>query len=191
MIELNAFEMPRRELFKLARLELLRNFWGLMGIALILWGLYIICLQWAIAISHWWFLGIFLFVLIVCTILPYFLCWHYFPEKHTHLYQKTTISFDVDKLHILCEDGLESHILWVHIVKADRIGNYYRLYQHDFSYVPVLVSAFHSEEDRMRFETEILGDKLKPFPWKRHVVTLLICTCVLGVLHVLPILLKT
>jgi len=50
------------------------------------------------------------------------------------------------------------------------------------SFIPVPISAFHSENDRIRFESEILGDKLKKqtFPWKSLLIFLLVSACLLG-----------
>jgi len=49
-------------------------------------------------------------------------------------------------------------------------------------YYPIPFSAFRSEEDRIRFETEILGDKLKTkaIPWKKILVFLLVSAFLIG-----------
>jgi len=100
--------------------------------------------------------------------------------KNTWLYQKRKISFDADKVHFHAEDGLEAHIPLSHILKIDRSGGYYRLFflNRFTAYILIPVSAFHSEEDRMRFETEILM-KISPRAtlWKKIGITLLILVC--------------
>jgi len=126
--------------------------------------------------------------LIVYSILYYSLCRKALPlANETHLFQKRKVSFADDKFHIQCEDGSESHVLLSHVIKADRLGEYYRLFLNRLNFSPILVSAFRSEEDRLRFETEILGDKLKAntIPWKAILIFLVVSACLLGSVYVM------
>jgi hypothetical protein len=178
MIELDEFAMTRNDYFRLIFRHTLKIVcWGYAYVAVILIAL-------MIPSGNWYFLFVSLVVtLIVYSILLFILCRYLLPSaKETHFYQKRKISFDVDKFHIQCEDGSESHILLSHVVRADIAGNFYRLYLNKRNYSAILVSAFKSEEDRLRFETEILGDKLKTqaVPWKAILIFLVVSACLLG-----------
>jgi hypothetical protein len=102
--------------------------------------------------------------------------------KDTTTYQKRKISFDTDKFHIQTDDGSESHILLTHFPKVYRLGNYYCVFLDTASFMPIPVTAFRSEEDRIRFETEIFGDKFKTnsFSWKPLLIFLLVSACLIG-----------
>ncbi|MGL4943498.1 MAG: hypothetical protein ACRC46_09945 [Thermoguttaceae bacterium] len=156
-IELDEYAITRSDYAKLIfRSSVKRCFWvGFCG-AMALLAL-------AILSGNWFFLTITLPILlgvigVVCTIQ----CWYNVPSpKAVHLYQKRKTSFDEDQFHIKAEDGSESHLSLSHIEYADRCWRYYRLFLNKVSYVPIPTSAFRTEDDRRRFETEILAGKLK------------------------------
>jgi len=112
--------------------------------------------------------------------------------NNTILYQKRNISFEVDKFRVQAEDGSEACILLKHMLQANRSGDYYRLFLWNrMVYLLIPVSAFRSEEDRIRFETEILGNKMKKesshaILWKRIGVffCMLACVGMLLLLHI-------
>ena len=178
MIELDEFAMTRNDFFWLIfRHTLTRFCWAYAYVAVSFIALMILHDDLAAL------LVILPGVLIAYSILHFITCRYYLPSaKETHCYQKRKISFDADKFHIQCEDGSESHILLSHVVAADRLCGYYRLFLNKINFSPVLVSAFRSEEDRLRFETEILGDKLKTktVPLKAIFIFLLVTVCLLG-----------
>jgi len=183
MIELDEFSMSRNDYYRLIfRHSLKKLCWVYAYVAVILTAL-------MIPFGNWGFLLIVLMgTLIVYSILFFIQCRNTLPSvKETHLFQKRKISFGDDKFHIQCEDGSESHVLLNHVIKADRMGDYYRLFLNKLNFCPILVSAFRSEEDRIRFETEILGVKLKAnaVPWKAIFIFLLISACLLGSMYVM------
>ena len=178
MIELDEFTIPRNDLFRISFwTSLKRLFWYFAYMTTIFIALGIISDNWIFSLAGiptlW----------IVIPIVHYITVWKAIPPmKETHNYQKRKLSFDAEKFHMQAEDGSESHILRNHIVRVSRLGGYYCLFFNKVSCCPVPVSAFRSEEDRMRFETEILGDKLKAgsIPWKRIIVFLLVSACLFG-----------
>jgi len=178
MIELDDYSIPRNDFFKLTFWHLLKRLIWLIAFTPIVFA--------ALAIfdGYWFPLYAGLPVtLIVVAVICYIQSWNYVPSaKEPHHYQKRKLTFDSDKFHVLLEDGSESSVLLSHIVVADRMGDYYRLFMSKVVFYPVPISAFRSEEDRIRFETEILGDKLKTkaFPWKATLIFLLVSACLLG-----------
>jgi hypothetical protein len=157
MIELDEFDIPHREHAKLVFRQALMS--GILPLACLV--AYMISLT----IVGMWVLSLFtLFgtIVAVCLICITLYHAHALSQKHAHLYQKRNISFDADKFHIHAADGSEVHVLLNHILRADRFGDYYRLFFLNAGtcfFIPV--SSFRSEEDRVRFETEILGSKMK------------------------------
>jgi hypothetical protein len=179
MIELDEFEFPRRELIKLFFRQLLWSYCKAFA--------YVAVFAVALAIfSNVWFAPV-----IVSTVVFFFAClitgsvryFQYVPSaKETQFFQKRKISIDADKLHIQTEDGSEAHALLTHYPKVNRLGNYYCVYVNAASYMPIPVTAFRSEEDRIRFETEIFGDVFKgnSIFWKPILIFLLVSVCLIG-----------
>ena len=177
MIELDEFEISRKELLKMI-------FWhgypqNIRAFA------YLVVFLTALSIvaDDWFYLTVFVSVfLIVFSIVHCFRYWSYSPSVNdSYLYQKRKISFDVEKFHMHAEDGSESHILLNHIQRVDRFGNYYRLFVNKSSFVPIPDSVFRCEEDRKRFE-ELFHDKMpsKAALRKQIVIFLLISVFLLG-----------
>jgi hypothetical protein len=187
MIELNEFEYPRREYVKMIRPYLLQGcFWGLA------YFVFVLC-AWLLVLDGGFFVFTFFIVCPVCLWVSYANLNGWFfasSAKDTHVYQKRKMSFDTDKFHIQEEDGSESHTLLNQILHADRHGNYYRLFLNNYCMLPVPVSAFRSEDDRIRFETEILGDKLKKglSSWTYWTLVIIFIPIFVGVLYVLRML---
>ena len=155
MIELNEFELPRKDYLKLIFWNgFPQNFRAFAYLVVFLTALSIVA-------DDWFYLTVFVSVfLIVFSIVHCFRYWSYSPSvKDSHFYQKRNISFDAEKFHIHTEDGSESHILLSHVPRMDRLGNYYRLFVNRISFVPIPISAFRCEEDRKRFE-ELFHDKM-------------------------------
>ena len=172
MIELNEFAIPRREYLKLIAWQTLPL--GLMFIAL--WLSFV-----AIGIPTFMSLIILFFYLALIGGIFWSICYQYgLSPKNTFLYQKRKISFDTDKIHIHVEDGFETHFLLSYILRVDRTGNYYRLFSLNYHFHFLIpVSAFRSEDDRKRFETEIV-QKISPRAtlWKWLGICLIILFCV-------------
>jgi len=185
MIELDEFEFPRREHVKIFSRQIRKHCcWVFVCYT-------VSAVAGAIFVNDWVFsfVSFVLFLLaflIICPIIYWlqYLC--YFPSaKETHDYQKRKWSFDTDKFHIYNEDGSETHFLRNHIVKVNRFGNYYCVWLNKVSYDPILVTAFRSEEDRIRFEKEILGDKFKTnlIVWKPIIIFILVSACLFGLAY--------
>ena len=178
MIELNEYTVSRGDCFRIAFWQTLKKcYWIFVYASTIFTAIGIIEDDWIFPLVG--ILGILIIIPITC----YIAVWKVMPStKDTHYYQKRKLSFDTDKFHVQLEDGSESHILLNHIIRANRFGNYYLLFLDKVQSYPVPILAFRSEEDRMRFETEILGDKLKAgsIPWKRIIVFLLVSACLFG-----------
>ena len=172
MIELNEFDIPRKELLKLLFRQILIPCGALIAF-------------WFFPVAQGTPMTASLIILIAYLVLIGWLCWlvcyqHGLSSKNTFLYQKRKISFDADKIHVHAEDGSEVHILLSHILQIDRYGAYYRLFfLHRLAYIPIPVSAFRSEEDRIRFETEVVK-KISPRAtlWRRLGICLLILACI-------------
>ena len=174
MVELDEFEISRREYLKLHFLKTPDILLFVFAVTYILF-----CV---IVGMHWILL---FFVLIICYATYRLQCYQFaLSPKNTFLYQKRKISFDADKFHVQIEDGSEAHVLLSHILRADRSGRYYRLFfPNRFTFHIIPDSAFRNEEDRVRFETEILGNKMKKEStcavlWKRIGVFIFLLACV-------------
>ncbi len=82
------------------------------------------------------------------------------------------MKFGEGQYFIQCEDGTQTQGPLSHIHKAEILCGYYRFYLNKTNFYVIPVQGFCSEADRSRFETEILGDKLKPaaFPWRKAAI---------------------
>ena len=178
MIELNEFEIPRNKYRMLILFwQPLKQFCWLFAFLVVIGAAYAI-------FTGVWFL---FFFMLLCGLfggliglvmggqqrIP--------PSPHLY-YQKRKIIFDMDKFHIQTEDGSEIRILLNSIIKVDCYGSFYCLFLDKFYYIPVAISAFRSAEDRKRFETDILGKKLKTrkMLWIQIIIFLLFSACLLG-----------
>lgn len=179
MIELDEFSLP-----------LEYYFWGLVQryAKIFLWELayfaVFIGILWLRArigavVALFWF-AIFASVLFAVTAVRTLLS--FYNIKSAKLVQKRKFTFDDKMLHTLCEDGSNSNLGWEHIVKATKTDKCYQLYWNHINYVPVLISAFRSEDDKIRFEKEFLGKKLRKydFPYVATISFLLYTAVVCG-----------
>lgn len=105
-----------------------------------------------------------------------------YSKKNQFILQKRKWTFENGTYHVVVEDGSEGRGPLNSIIKADISCGYYRLFMTNMYYVPIPVTAFRSEEDRILFETEILGGKMdaKARRWKKIVVFFLVSVCLLG-----------
>jgi len=179
MIELDEFEFPAKDYFRIVCWQrTVRSLW-----------------VWAyLTVFFYTFYGIIgndvLFPTVVSVCFMMFLLATAYFTGRSHAYSKTNcailqkrrMSFGDGKYHIACTDGTEGQGPLDHIHMAYILCGYYCLFVNSMNYYAVPLTAFRSEEDRMRFETEILSDKLKKglLPWKRIVVFLIVSALMIG-----------
>lgn len=182
-IELDELECPAKDFFRVV-------FWAQFTDFLWYWA-YLTAVLYAAAIifDDWMFFGIFSVVVAMVFLLTVYFTSRYYAyskENSVH-FQKRKMTFENDKYHVVCEDETETHGPLSHFHKADIFCDYYRLFLSNMAFYPIPVSAFRSDEERLRFETEILGDKLKmqAIPWKKTLIFLLVSTLLLGMAFVL------
>jgi hypothetical protein len=178
MIELNEFEFPAKDFLRIYRWQL--------GIHSCWVGCYasVIVLCASIVLDVWIILPITMVILgIVYFIQIYFMSRYFaFSKNSIIMFQKRKLSFDDRKYYVTKEDGSEGNGPLSHFLYA-RVGkDYYLLYINGFNYLPIPKSAFRSEEDRLRFEAEILIPALKKKPsiWKPLVIFLIISAVLIG-----------
>ncbi|MDR0328403.1 MAG: hypothetical protein LBI05_08925 [Planctomycetaceae bacterium] len=177
LIELDEFEFPRRELIKLFLRQRLRWYcWLFVTCVLIL--------AVALAIFDYDWLYVYAFPPLILIIFLGDFCAALHDILSKKRYPKEKWTFDTNTAHLRLEDGAEAHFPLHHVTNVYRIGNYYHLVIDFINLIPV--TAFRSEEDRIRFETEIFGDKFKTKPimtWKMHLFFLLMSVCLLGLVY--------
>ncbi|MDR1268069.1 MAG: hypothetical protein LBK82_00960 [Planctomycetaceae bacterium] len=110
-----------------------------------------------------------------------------FTKNFTNIFQKRKLSFDDQKYYVTTKDESEGSGSLSLFPFARVWKDYYLLYINPFRFVPIPKSAFRSEEDRLRFETEILLPKLKKKPpfWKPFVIFLIFSAILMGTSFVL------
>ena len=183
MIALDEFEYPAKDCFRVMFWAQFMNFlwhWSYLTV--------VMCAA-AIIFDDWMIFGT-LSVLVAMAFLLTAYCTgrHYAYSKANSIhFQKREMTFETGKYHVVCEDGTESHGPLSHFHKADIFCGHYRLFMSSVMFYPIPVSVFRSDEERLCFETEILGDKLKmqAMPWKRIFVFLLVSALLLGLAFVL------
>ena len=178
MIELDEFEFKAKECFRLM-------FWTHAVKALWVWAyLTIFMCAGAIVLGDWMFPVIFSVVLAITFLVSSYFEGRYYAysKENNAVFQKRRWTFGNSTYHIVCEDGTEAQGPLSHIYKADIWCDCYCIFVSNMMYYPIPFSAFRSEEDRIRFETEILGDKLKTkaIPWKKILVFLLVSAFLIG-----------
>jgi hypothetical protein len=176
MIELNEFEFPAKDFLRMCRRQ--------QGIKFFLVWAYASVFMYSLAIAEedWITSSCFSAVMALFLFLvSYFVSRYYaFSKKNLAMFQKRTWSFDEQKYYVITEDGSEGSGPLSTFISADVWNDYYRLYVGTFACFPILKSAFRSEEDRRRFETEILAPILRKKSWKRYVIFVIISALLLG-----------
>lgn len=154
MIELNEFAFPAKDCFRLMLQQRAARAFLVISVLTAYYAGFtrdvMTCLIFTTVVS----VGVGIFVCMQSCLLV-------FTKENKALFQKRKIIFDHEMTNITMEDGCESKTPINHIIRADRTKEYYRLYMNRMSYCAVPLTAFRSEEDRKRFETEILGSKFK------------------------------
>ena len=173
MIELDEFELSEKHMVHMV---------GWFGVVCELWiWAYLTVFLLAVYVispGNWIFTPIFFAVLMAFSLLTFYFIWRYCDYS---CLPKLKMAFG-EGMYRMVSDGSEVQKPLSDIVKADISNDSYRLFMNKMVYYPIPITAFRSEEDRIRFETEILGDKLKRFsiPWKTVIIFLLVSACVLG-----------
>ena len=177
MIELDEFKIKGKEYVWLI-------FW--LGVPYKLVGLAYVTLflcACAIVSDRWVFTIGFSVTLVVCVLVSLYCTGreYAYSKENNAVTQKRKMSFGNGIFHILEEDGLEAQVPLSRIYEANIFRGYYWLFTNSTTDYLIPISAFRSEEDRMRFEMEILGDKLKPsaIPWKHLFIILLMFSLLL------------
>jgi len=166
MIELDEFELPPKEYFQLV-------FWDTLTYSLRFCAYMSVFLFFlAIIFAHW---TVWAVTFIISLLLPVFcLIFSYSAGKDwtyslptDHAFPKKKITFENGMYHVVCKNGSESKGPLSNFYEADVRRGYYRLFMDKVYYMVIPATAFRSEDDRVRFEIEILGDKLKKqtIPW--------------------------
>ncbi len=178
MIELDEFDFPAKDYFRVRfsrQGKTLFWFWAYLGVFWL--AIALINDAWIFAFAEIVVVGV------VFYALNLFISRYYaFSKENRSMLQKRKITFVGQKYHIVCEDGSESQGPMEHFLRVDLRDNYYRLWLNRLRFMPIPVSAFRSDEDRKRFEMEILGEKLKKksFPWKAMIVFLTVSVLLIG-----------
>ena len=180
MIELKEYDLPVEDYYRLISRPA-RNcfFWGLAYGCSVIGSFGALTGDWDV-----WACGVIIF-LVFSAIIYFFWAGYirrmaFSPENKAAL-QKRKFTFGDGTYHILCEDGSESRGPLSHFVRAEIVGDDYLLYLGKFHFYPISRSAFLSEEDRARFETEILGGKMgKPNYGKKLAIFLVVMAILFG-----------
>ena len=180
MIELDEFEFPAKDYFRMEFWQrAVRSFWVWAYLTVFFYAVYYGVLQDDVFFPT--FMSIWLIVALLA--IAYFMGRsNAYSKTNRAVLQKRKMSFGGGKYHIACADGTEGQGPLDHLHMAYILCGYYCLFVSSVNYYAVPLTAFRSEEDRMRFETEILGDKLKKrlFPWKRIVIFLIVSSLMIG-----------
>ncbi|MDR3197709.1 MAG: hypothetical protein LBU34_07550 [Planctomycetaceae bacterium] len=178
MIELNEFEFPAKDFLRICRWQNgIHCCWVWCYVNVILLPLFIASNEWIRCPIAMVITGIVFFIF------NYFMSRYYaFSKNFISMFQKRKLSFDDWKYYATTEDGSEGSGPLSHFQYAGVWKDYYLLYIVPSGFVPIPKSAFQSEEDRLRFETEILIPRLKKKPsfWKPVVIFLIISAVLIG-----------
>jgi hypothetical protein len=179
MIELDEFEFSAKDYYRIVFWQLAVHYfrtWAYLTVFLL--AIYVvvldelffpICVSTVLAVS--------------LLIITYFTARFYAYSKTSNaILQKRKMSFGDGMCNLTCKDGTESRGPLNHFHGASIFYGHYCLFMHGGQYYPIPFAAFRSEEDRTKFETEILGGKLKTksIPWKQIAVFLLFSVCMFG-----------
>ena len=179
MIELDEFEFPAKDYFWM-------TFWSVLSWLLYIFAfLTVFLFSWAL-VSNNWMLPIIISALLF-GISPFFAYLSAYWSVDCILTLKRKMTFENGFYHIVLEDGSEGKGPLSHFAKASMSRGYYLLYMSNMYVYPIPFTAFRSEEDRVRFETEILGDKLKKetISWKSTFLFLLLSAGLLALAYLL------
>jgi hypothetical protein len=178
-IELNPFEISSGDFFRLIFWLHAKTYcWTFVYASIILSGLAIATKIWIASLVGISTIAV-IFTLIVVLNMRYLA----FSKETFLIRQKRTIFLDEKNCHIVCEDGSDANIPTTYFISIDVTDKYYRIYLSSNGFLPILKTAFRSEEDRIAFETEFFGMKLQKtmITWKKIVVFLIIGATLLGV----------
>lgn len=106
--------------------------------------------------------------------------WSVDSKENAAVLQKRKMTFDAGMCHYVCEDGTEVKLPLAQIFRVDVLQDYYLLYIMKFGYIPVPRDAFASEDDRPRFEAEVVRGKTRKSGFVKHVAIYLVITAMLA-----------
>jgi len=178
MIELDEFEFKAKDYFWM-------TFWSHLAKRFLVLAYATVFLLACGIITGDWVLPIIVPILVaICFLYSSYSMGRYYAysKENNAFFQKRKMTFGNSTCHVACEDGFETKVPISRFNEADILYGYYLLFVGNMSFYPIPFSAFCSEEDRIRFETEILGDKLKTktIPWKKILVFLLVSAFLIG-----------
>ncbi|MDR1140413.1 MAG: hypothetical protein LBL62_01885 [Planctomycetaceae bacterium] len=177
-IELNPFEISSKDFFRqIFWLHAKVYCWVFAYASIFLCGLAIATKIWIASL-----IGISILAVIFTSAVMLSVGYLAFSKKAFSLRQKRTIFLDEKNCHIVCEDGLDTNIPTTYFSSIIVAEKYYRIYLSSNTFVPILKTAFRSEEDRISFETEIPGVKLQKttITLKKIIIFLIIEAILLG-----------
>jgi len=161
MIELNEFDIPVKDFFRLTFwTQIAPSFWVWVYLTVFLFAVFVIILDKLVCPT---IMSVVLAVLLLGA--AYFKGRYYTYLAKNNIVKKRKMTFGNDMYRIVRDDGAEAQSPVNDIFKADVLCGYYRIFVNTLLFSPFPATAFRSEEDRIRFETEILGDKLQ-----RHLI---------------------
>lgn len=175
MLELNEFAFPSRDYYRLTlRRTATRFAWfflygcsaagclGLMG------GDMFILLLWVIGAG------------VIFSLATFLIAWRFvYAKENATIFQKRNVTFDSGFCHYMLEDGTESRFPLNTISFIEAWDDYYLLYLTKHTYMPVLRAAFRSDDDRQRFEAEVVAGKAKQPNVAKDIVIYLLITATL------------
>ena len=179
MIELDEFEIPQRDYFRVLFRRRIEKLAWFLAYYTIYWCAYLIVYDDWLTFS-------------ICLLFGYTLLYGLiymstrkvvFNSGNDTLFQKQKITFEGQMFHAITADGAETRApVDSRFIRAEKMHDYYLLYFDRYSGSLLPFAAFRSGDDKKRFEMEILGDKLKnrTISKKKIVVFLVISIVVVG-----------
>ena len=175
MIELNEFSFPAEDYFRLALRRALGRFGWIFAYVCSITGFTMLPAGNA---GTWAVMMISFGILILLS--AYVAGRRYvYAKENAAIYQKRKMTFDAGMGHYVCEDGTEAKFPLTQVSRVMMWRDYYLLYVTKNNFVPVLRGAFASEDDRRRFEAEVVRGKMKKSGFVKYVVIYLVITAAL------------
>jgi len=186
VIELNEFEYPSKDYFWLLfRVFVCYFAWYFAYIALIIFALvFRLRMEFGSEIPIIWFPLAILPIVLLTIVLSLTLAARFAYSKNNKcVFEKRKLTFDDSMIHVYVEDGSNSHLRYEQMVSVRKDKKYYYVFLTQAIFYAIPFSAFRTKEDQIRFETEIVGNKLTidVFPWLSTVTFLWIATILLGI----------
>ena len=176
MIELNEFSFPADDYFRLVLRRLLSRLGWLFAYGGSVMGFLLLPVGHTGIWGGWMVFSGVLLLLTACAAARKFV----YAKENAAIFQKRKMTFDAGMCHYVCEDGTEAKFPLTQISRVAVWRDYYLLYVTKHNYVPVPRGALASEDDRRRFEAEIVRGKEKKSGFVKHAVIYLAITAALA-----------